>query len=84
MGGGEVLNRLWADGWQGRRPWQSPMLVRIHVFGDGMEGKESVEKMGELLTQEAIVPSAAVRAAVVAGKSGNADGAKGGRKANEL
>lgn len=60
------------------------MPARIHVFGDGMEGKESVEKMGELLTQEAAGPSTAVRAAVVARKSGNADGAKGGRKANEL
>ena len=49
-----------------------------------MEGKESVEKMGELLMQEAAGPSTAVRAAVVARKSGNADGAKGGRKANEL
>lgn len=60
------------------------MLARIHVFGDSMEGKESVEKMGELLIQEAARPSTAVRAAVVAMKSGNAEGAKGGRKVNEL
>ena len=60
------------------------MIARIHVFGDGMEGKESVEKMGELLMQEATGPSTAVRAAVVARRPGNAGGAKGGRKANEL
>ena len=49
-----------------------------------MDGKESAKKMGELLMQEAMGPSIAVRAAVVARKPGNAGGAKGGRKANEL
>jgi hypothetical protein len=46
--------------------------------------KESVVKMGELLMQEVIGPSTAVRAAVVAMKPSNVGGAKGGRKAKAL
>jgi hypothetical protein len=49
-----------------------------------MEGKEDAVKVGELPMQEAERPSAAVRAAIVAWKSGNSDGAKGGRKAKTL
>jgi hypothetical protein len=49
-----------------------------------MDGKEDAVKVGELPIQEVARPSAAVRAAIVAWKSGNADGAKGGRKAKAL
>jgi hypothetical protein len=49
-----------------------------------MDGMEDAVKVGELPIQEAARPSAAVRAAIVAWKLGNSDGAKGGRKAKEL
>lgn len=76
--------RALARGGQGRIPRQSPMSARTHVIGGGMDGKEDAVKVGELPIQEAARPSAAVRAAIVAWKSGNSDGAKGGRKAKEL
>jgi hypothetical protein len=56
--------------------------------GDRLRGTSSPKGEGEaeskLPIQEAARPSAAVRAAIVAWKSANSDGAKGGRKAKEL
>jgi hypothetical protein len=49
-----------------------------------MDGKEDAVKVGELPIQESARTSAAVRAAIVAMKSGNSGGAKGGRKAKTL
>jgi len=55
------------------------------VVGGSRSGRVHAVNAGELPVQETLgepVSPAAVRAAVVAMKSGNADGAKGGRKAN--
>lgn len=55
------------------------------MVGGSRSGKVREVNAGELSTQEATgepASSAAVRAAIVAEKSGNADGAKGGRKAD--
>ena len=76
--------RASARGGQGRIPRQSPMAARTHVIGGGMVDREDGVKVGSLPMQEAARPSAAVRAAIVAWKSGNSDGAKGGRKAKAL
>ena len=55
-----------------------------HVVGGSRSGKESAVKAGDLPGQEvrATARPAGVRAAIVAGKPGNAGGAKGGREAN--
>ena len=54
------------------------------VFGGSGSGKEGVVNAGDLWAEDlrATGESTGVRAAIVATKSGNADGAKGGRKAN--
>jgi len=52
------------------------------VVGGSRLGKEGEVNMGELAGQEAGRSPSAVRAAIGAKKSGNADGAKGGRKVN--
>jgi RNA-directed DNA polymerase len=52
------------------------------VVGGSRSGKDRVVNAGELPEQDTLRCPAAVRAAIVAMKSGNADGAKGGRKAN--
>lgn len=54
----------------------------VPVVGDSMSGKDHAMKMGDLPSQEAHGPRAGVRAPIVAGKSGNSDGAKGGSKAD--
>ena len=52
------------------------------VIGGGRSGKVREVNAGELPGQDTAKCPAEVRAAIVATKSGNADGAKGGRKAN--
>jgi RNA-directed DNA polymerase len=54
------------------------------VFGGSGSGKDGVVNAGDLWAEDlrATGESTGVRAAIVATKSGNADGAKGGRKAN--
>jgi RNA-directed DNA polymerase len=54
----------------------------VAVFGGSRSGKDRVVNAGELPEQDTARCPAEVRAAIVATKSGNADGAKGGRKAN--
>jgi len=54
------------------------------VFGGGGSGKDDVVNAGDLLGEDVRTRErpAEVRVAIVASKSGNADGAKGDRKAN--
>ena len=52
----------------------------VSVVGGSGSGKDDVVNAGELPGEEAARCPAAVRAAIVAMKSGNSDGAKGGRK----
>jgi RNA-directed DNA polymerase len=52
------------------------------VVGDSRSGKERAVNAGELPEEDTARWPAAVRTVIVAKKSGNADGAKGGRKAN--
>lgn len=54
----------------------------VSVVGGSGTGKDDVVNAGELPGEEAARCPAEVRAAIVAKKSGNADGAKGGREAN--
>lgn len=55
----------------------------VRVVGGSMSGKGCVVNTGDLPRQMPdLWASAGVRAAIVAKKSGNSDGAKGGRKAN--
>ena len=52
----------------------------VSVVGGSGTGKDDVVNAGELPGEDAARCPAEVRAAIVARKSGNADGAKGGRK----
>ena len=55
----------------------------VGVVGGSMSGKASGVNTGDLPEQEIERFPAGVRAAIVALKSGNSEGAKGGRKADE-
>ena len=57
--------------------------ANVGVVGGSMSGKASGVNTGDLLEQEIERFPAGVRAAIVAKKSGNSDGAKGGRKPDE-
>ena len=52
----------------------------VRVVGDSMVGKGGVVNTGDLSGQDVARRPAEVRTAIVAVKSGNSDGAKGGRK----
>ncbi len=57
-----------------------PVLQDVGVAGGSMSGKGGVVNTGDLPGQDVERHPAEVRAAIVVSKSGNADGAKGGRK----
>jgi len=63
-----------------RRRDTEPVAATVGVVGGSMSGKGGAMNTGGLPGQDVARHPAAVRAAIVASKSGNADGAKGGRK----